>query len=140
MIGVRMQKAQRSAVVFDRAMIVVAILAFSQMTWQILATAQWWGYVEMFRAELSQHKGFIPYEHSPIARQPAGIQVIRNLVWAWTNPSMSIVLAPGGQVSTIFGASPGRWQPFDPQNPRELPKLGKYGIDYSAYVRAITSQ
>jgi len=53
---------------------------------------------------------------------------------------MSIVLAPVGQVATVFGASLGRWQPFDPQNPRELLKLAKYGIDYSAYLTVIKPQ
>jgi hypothetical protein len=142
MIGLFSRKPQRSAVVFDRALIVVGILAFSQITWQILATAQWRGYIYVFRNELffSQTKGFVAYEYSPMARKPAGNRVIRNLVWGWTNPSMSIVLAPGGHVSTIYGAPPGRWQPFDPQNARELPRLTKYGIEYSVYLRAIKPQ
>jgi hypothetical protein len=140
MTGVRTRNARLSPVVFERALIVISVLAFSQTTWQILATAQWRGYIQVVRSELSKHKGFIPYDRSPLSRQPDGIQVIRNLGWGWTYPSMSIALAPGGQVSTIFGARPGPWQPFDPQNPQELPKLSKYGIDYSAYLRAITSQ
>ena len=140
MIGVRTRNARISPVVFERALIVISVLAFSQTTWQILATAQWRGYIQVVRFELSKHKGFIPYDRSPLSQQPDGIQVIRNLGWGWTHPSMSIALAPRGQVSTIFGARPGRWQPFDPQNPEELPKLSKYGIDYSAYIRAITSQ
>ena len=130
MIALRWQNAQRSAVAFERVLIVVGVLAFSQITWQILATAQWRGYIKVFQAELSQNKGFIPYEYSPVAHQPAGNQVIRNLGWGWTDPSMSIALAPGGQVLTIFGARPDSWQPFDPQNARELPNLAKYGIDY----------
>jgi hypothetical protein len=138
MIGLRWQNAQLSAVVFERALIVVGILAFSQITWQILATAQWRGYIEVFRAELSQNKGFIPYELSPLLRQQDGIQVIRNLGSGWTYPSMSITLAPEGRVSAIFGARPGRYQMFDPQNPRELPKLARYGVDYSTYLQAIT--
>jgi len=140
MIAVRMRNTRVSPVVFERALIVISILGFSQTTWQILATAQWRGYIQVIRFELSKHKGFIPYDRSPLLQQPDGIQVIRNLGWGWTHPSMSIALAPGGQVSAIFGATPGRWQPFNPQNPRELPKLSKYGIDYSAYLRAITSQ
>ena len=140
MIALRWQNAQWPAIAYARVLLVVGVLAFSQITWQILATAQWRGYIDVFRAELSQYKGFVPYERSPISHQPAGNQVIRNLGWAWTNPSMSIVLAPGGHVSTIFGAPPGRWQPFDPLNARELPKLAKYGVDYSTYLRTITSQ
>jgi len=109
MIILRRQNANWSAVAFERVMIVVGILAFSQLTWQNLATAQWRGYIKVFQTELSQHEGFIPYEESPMAIQSSGIQVIRKLNWGWTNPLMSIVLAPGGRVSTIFGASPGRW-------------------------------
>ena len=139
MIGVRMQNPRISPVVFERALILVSILALSQTTWQMLATAQWRGYIKLLRSELSQYKGFISYDRSPLLRQSDGIQVIRNLGWSWTYPSMSIVLAPGGRVSTIFGAKPGVWQPFDPQHPQELPELAKYGIDYSAYVRALAS-
>lgn len=138
----RASAAKRSTVsgVFERALIVVGVLAFSQITWQILATVQWRGYIKVFQAELAQNKGFIPYEYSPLAQQPAGNQVIRNLGWGWTNPSMSIALAPGGQVLAIFGAPPSRYQPFDPQHARELPELAQYGIDYSKYLRTITAQ
>jgi hypothetical protein len=137
MVGIRVQHARRSAIALERAVIVAGILAFSQITWQILATAQWRGFLEVFRVELSRNSGFIAFENSPMVQQPAGIQVVRNLAWDWTTPSMSIVLSPGGHVSTIFGARPGRWQPFDPLNARELPNLSRYGIDYSTYVSAL---
>jgi hypothetical protein len=51
---------------------------------------------------------------------------------------MSIALAPAGQVSTIIGVPQGRWQPFDPRDRQALPRLGRYGVDYSSYLRSLS--
>jgi len=46
-------------------------------------------------------------------------------------------LSPGGRVQAIFGNRALAWQPFDPTDPERLPKLERYGVDYTAYLAAL---
>jgi hypothetical protein len=62
---------------------------------------------------------------------------------------MSIALAPNGQVSTIIGVPGGAWWPYEPEerndpanfqrpmDARSLPRLERYGVDYSRYLEAL---
>ena len=116
--------------VFRMALGLLVILALAQTTWQVIATAQWHGYTGAFKEELQGHTGFVSYEASGLAR---------NLTWNYTNAYMSIALAPAGNVSTIIGVPRGAWQPFDPRDRQALPKLDRYGVDYSRYLRALSA-
>ena len=115
----------------------VLALGLTQITWHMVATAQWYGYTRVFRDELAHHTGFVEWESSTLARDRIGIQALHNLTWNYTNPVMSIVLAPSGQVSSIIGVPKGMWQPFDPTDPNALPNLTRYGVDYSRYAQAL---
>jgi len=65
---------------------------------------------------------------------------------------MSIALAPNRKVSTIIGVPSGAWWSYDPeerndpqnfQNPmdvRSLPRLERYGVDYSQYLHALAAK
>ena len=117
-------------------LLVAAILAVGQITWQIAATAQWSGRLALFRDVVAGGSGLIPIEQTPLAQQRFGLQAVRPLGWSWTDPLLSIVLAPGGHVAAIVGAPPG-WQPFDPRRPDDLPPLP--GIDYSRYREALAA-
>jgi hypothetical protein len=51
------------------------------------------------------------------------------------------MLAPQGRVkSVIIPPEWAAWQPFNPLEPSDLPKLQKYGINYDDYVSAILKQ
>jgi hypothetical protein len=127
----------------------LTVLAFAQLSWHIAATGQWHGYTSVFKAELGAHPGFVPFESSGLAQPQVGIQVIRNLTWEFTVQLMSIALAPNGKVSTIIGVPGGAWWPYSPgerndpanfQRPmdeRSLPRLERYGVDYSRYLQAL---
>jgi hypothetical protein len=57
----------------------------------------------------------------------------------WIEPSMSIVLAPGGRVATIIAARrEARWYPFDARRPDELPRSRFWTFD--GYLRALAQQ
>jgi hypothetical protein len=122
---------------FRMALGFLIALGLSQITWQMVATAQWYGYTRVFREELDRHTGFVPYESSALARDRIGIQALRNLTWNYTNVYMSIALARSGQVASIIGVPKGMWQPFDPTDAKALPELGRYAVDYSRYVQAL---
>jgi hypothetical protein len=58
------------------------------------------------------------------------------LTWGWTNPWLSVVLAPQGRVRAII-ANPGARSAgtFDPTRAAGLPPIA--GVDYSDYVAAL---
>ena len=134
---------------FRLGMAALTLLAFAQLSWQIGATGQWHGYTQLFKTELQTHRGFVPFESSALVRTQVGIQIVRNLTWEFTVQLMSIALAPNGQVSTIIGVPGGAWWPYDPEerndpanfqrpmDARSLPRLERYGVDYSRYLEAL---
>jgi hypothetical protein len=113
------------------------VLAVAQTTWHLAATAQWLGYTRVFREELQRQPGFVPFETTALSRERVGVQALRGLTWNYTNPYMSIALAPAGSVSSIIGVPQGAGQLFDPRDPKVLPRLTRIGVDYSAYVQAL---
>jgi len=117
-------------------LLVAAILAVGQITWQIAATAQWAGRLSLFRDVVASGSGLMPVDETPLAQRRIGLQAVKPLEWRWTNPLLSIMLAPGGQVAAIVAAPPG-WQPFDPSQPAALPPVP--GIDYSRYRQALAA-
>jgi hypothetical protein len=125
---------------FGMAVAMLVVLGLAQTTWQTLATAQWHGYTRVFKEEMSRQPGFIPYETTGLIRERSGIQVLNSLTWNYTNPYMSIALAPAGHVSAIIGVPRGQWQPFDPRDPKALPELSRYGVDYSSYRQALAGR
>lgn len=125
---------------FGMAVALLLVLGLAQTTWQTVATAQWHGYTRVFKEELDRHSGFVPYEETALARERIGIQALNGLTWNYTNPYMSIALAPAARVATIIGVPRGLWEPFDPQDPRALPDLARYRVDYSSYLRALRAR
>jgi hypothetical protein len=118
------------------ALLVLAILAVGQITWQVATTAQWSGRLSLFRAVLAGGSGLIPIEKTPLVARQIGLQAVAPLGWAWTDPLLSIVLAPGGKVAAIISApKPVVWQPFDPSRADALPQVP--GVDYTRYREAL---
>jgi hypothetical protein len=55
----------------------------------------------------------------------------------WRLPSLSLVLQSGTPVRSIIAAPKETpWQPFDPSNLDELPRIR--GVDYTPYVHTMT--
>jgi hypothetical protein len=109
-----LQKALRSR--FTVAMLV--ILAAGQTGWHLATTHHWLRYLGTFREILDTKCGVVELEDAlegyPVATQ----ENVRRMTWGWTNPTMSLILSPGGRVRTIVANPVGvEWQPFDPRNP-----------------------
>ena len=114
-----------------------ASFLLAQALWQLSATWQWTGFVGTLRGVLASRTGPLPVAATPIAAGVIDGQAL-NFDWWWANPSLSIVLSPGGQVrSMLMPPSPQKWEPFNPLDPRRLPKLERYGINYRAYVATL---
>jgi hypothetical protein len=119
----------------------VALLAVGQVTWQVLAASQWAGFRKVFREQLATHRGVVAYETTPLGRDGVGIQLMLDLTWRWTQPTLSVLWADKHVVSSIVLNNAiterGHWQPFDPTVPAQLPKLSRYGFTFEPYLGAL---
>src|SRR5204862_359309 len=95
--GWRPSEATRSSL-----LLVLSLIAVAQITWHFVATAQWAGYLAIFRATLAERPGLVAFESTPMAQPAIGNQVLLHLTWGWTNPWLSVALAPHGRVSAII--------------------------------------
>ena len=115
--------------------LVLLLIAAAQITWHMAATAQWAGFLSVYRATLAERSGLVAFEATPMAQPRIGIQVLQPLTWGWTNPWVSVALAPGGRVVAIVGnAGGGPSGDLDPTRPGGLPSIA--GVDYGPFVAA----
>lgn len=114
-----------------------ASLLLAQSLWLTSATWQWHGYVGIWRGVLASHRGPISLADTPFAVNSLQGQTL-NLDWSWANPCMSILLTPELRVQCIIlPRTKPPFQPFDPRNPKELPDLRRYGLNYDDYIEAL---
>ncbi len=116
----------------DRALAYLLPVIIAQSVWHFGATRLWNEHLRSFRVALERHQGFV--SHRDIAPE---LRYASLFHWGWTEPTLSILLSPGGRVQAIFGNPALRWQPFDPTDPERLPRLEGHGVDYSAYLAAL---
>ena len=125
---------------WQKAFMLCAFLVAGQLTWQILMTAQWNGFRHIFREELSIHEGYVRFEDTRLVHRKIGNQLVGDMTWGWTNPTLSILWSNHSDIRTII-ANPVRclWEPFDPRDIRALPKIERYGFTYEKYIEKIKS-
>jgi hypothetical protein len=113
-----------------------AFLVISQTTWQILATAQWDGFRTIFKEELVSRAGVVKFEDTLLKNEKMGIQIIRQMAWDWSNPTLSVLWATNQDIKTIIinpERAAGRWQPFNPLDINGLPKVEEFGFSFVNY-------
>jgi hypothetical protein len=114
-----------------------AALLLAQSLWQITATWQWNGFVGIWRGVLASRSGPVSLSGTTLGITALQGQYLK-FDWWWANPTLSIMLAPQGRVRSVIVAPDWTiWQPFNPLEPTDLPKLQRYGIDYSDYTIAV---
>ncbi len=117
-----------------------ASLLLAQSLWQINATWQWNGFVGIWRGVLASRSGPISLSGTTLGISSLQGQSL-SFDWSWANPTLSIMLAPQGRVkSLIIAPDWEKWQPFNPLEPSDLPKLQRYGINYDDYINALLKQ
>jgi len=116
-----------------------ASFLLAQSLWQLSATWQWTGFVGTVRGILGSRTGPVLLAATPLADVNADGYAL-GFDWSWANPCLSIALSPGGQVRSLI-LSPTRpgWQPFDPLDAQQLPRLERYGVDYRRYVASLVA-
>jgi hypothetical protein len=124
---------------FRHATMLCAWLAAASTLWHVEATRRWLDYLGMFREALRAHRGLLGWEDLLASLPPAERRLWVGMSHFWIEPSMSIVLAPGGRVATIIAARrEARWYPFDARRPDELPRSRFWTFD--GYLRALAQQ
>ncbi len=121
----------------QRLAALAAVFLIAQSLWQITATWQWHGYISMLRSELAARSGPVLPMTTSLAGKSLGRQALQ-FDWNWANPSLSIAISRNGKINSIL--LPRRapeFVPFDPFSAGDLPKLERYGIDYSNYNIAL---
>jgi hypothetical protein len=119
------------------AFAVVAVLSVAQVSWHAVATQEWTRYIALFRSELTTRRGLVPLDRSVLSRQVVDGHPVAAMGWGWTMPTMSVLLAPGGDVQAIVESPGEAWQPFSAADPNQLPDLSRYGVRYHKYKAAL---
>ena len=114
-----------------------ASLLLAQSLWLMAVTWQWNGFVGEWRGVLASHCGPVRLADTPFAVASQDGQAL-TFAWDWANPTLSILLAPEQRVQSLI-LSPFKlpWRPFDPCQPKQLPNLRRFGINYDDYVNAL---
>jgi hypothetical protein len=123
------------------AILIVLALTLGQFGWHFVATNYWRDYLADFREIQNTHKGLVNFEEALKNYPSEAKKNIERMTWAWTNPTMSILLSKGGNVQTIIrnpDRNKGRWEPF---NPELLNKslLKSRHFNFSEYLKALPS-
>jgi hypothetical protein len=120
-------------------LVVIAALACAQFSWDLAATHHWRAYMTDVRDRLAASDGLISWERAFGSGDAGKNEIWRAMGFGWTMPSLSLILQAGSPVHSLIAAPEGtRWQPFDPANLNDLPRIR--GVDYTLYLRAMSER
>lgn len=120
-------------------LVVIAALACAQFSWDVAATQRWRAYMTDVRDRLAASDGLISWEQAFGSGDAGKNEIWRAMGFGWTMPSLSLVLQSGSPVHSLIAAPEGtRWQPFDPANLHDLPRIR--GVDYTPYLQAMSER
>lgn len=125
--------------VIRQAAVLCAVMAAAGAAWQIVGVVQWSRSLAVFRSMLSENRGFVEWDEALARLPPERRRLMRLMIHEWVVSPMSIVLSPGGKVSTIVGVTkPRGFRPFDPLDPEKLP--GSRYWDTAPYRATLAGQ
>jgi hypothetical protein len=121
-----------------RGLAAVGVVAAAAFAWHLVAIRHWTDFLADYASVLARHRGLVPWS-AAVASAPEGGWRLRKFAPGWRAPTLSILLAPGGRVTTLIAAPPGQaWTPFDPAKPEQIPRSRFY--DLEPYLRALAEQ
>lgn len=122
----------------SRVVAVVIALGAGQLAWQVLATKAWVENVTMVRYALGSHAG--PVLCQALNAEYAAVTTVpidHTLCGWWVTP-LSLLLSPGRRVeSLVVAADTTDFRAFDPLDPKSLPSLRAYPVDFGGYLQAL---
>ena len=120
-----------------------AALLLAQSLWHVAATEQWRGYLNVWKGMLATHTGLINLMDTPYGTNAAVGRQATRFVWEMDARNLEIEIGPRHVKSLILpdvkisGTIVDRELINDFQ-PKNLPHLERYGVDFSEYVKAVT--
>jgi hypothetical protein len=115
---------------------VIVALACAQLSWDLAATDRWRVYMADVRSRLARSEGLISWEQALALGDADKNRLWQAMGFGWTMPSFSVVLQSGAPVRSLIAAPKGTsWQPFDPSNVDNLPRIR--GVDYGPHVHTM---
>jgi hypothetical protein len=118
---------------------VCLVMAVGGTVWHVATMRAWDDYLATFRQVLAGKPGYISFADAVASLPPEKKRLMRAFGHGWLEPTMSIALAPKGDIGVVIGASnPPGWQPFDPLRTRRLPRSPYWHWD--RYLRALAAQ
>ncbi len=106
-----------------------AALAVVVFAFQGRMTLEWHRHLALFRAEVFDARGVIPFPLEGPFSEARSLQ----FSWSWTSPVRSIVfqaLELREVRAIMLNRNATGWQPFDPRVPGDLPDLSQFGVVY----------
>ena len=118
-----------------------AALLLAQSLWQLSATEQWRGFLNVLRDLMAARPGTVKLMDTPYGRQPAVGRQATQFVWVMDLRNLCLEIGPPKVQALVLG------DPFidsetvnrdmlEQYNPKALPDLQRYGVNYETYVRA----
>jgi hypothetical protein len=110
---------------------IVAFLGVTVSLWHVGATEQWSAFLARFSSALQARNGIIAWD---IVAAPPGSrdrQIAANMLWAWTNPDLSLIALPRSCVNSVI-ANPTwyrGWQPYSLSDLSTMPAIP--GVTYT---------
>lgn len=106
-------------------LVIVGVLGIGSLGWHAAGIHQWSRYIDDYRSMLTTQRGLVPWNTALDTLAPHAKRRFQKMSWVWTNPTMSIVLAPRGKaVAIVDNPDHIGWEPFDPSDPESLPNGG----------------
>ena len=119
----------------------MSAVLLAQSLWQLAATEQWRGFTGVLRQLMQTQHGIVKLMDTPYGRQAAvGWQATR-FIWVMDFPNLCVEISPRPVQSLVLGHPLIDGQVVNRQmlhcyEPKALPDLSRYGVDYREYVKA----
>jgi hypothetical protein len=110
---------------------IVVLVGLAVSLWHVAGTEKWSAFLMHFSDVLQSHSGVIPWD---VVAAPSGSrqeELAWKMVWAWTNPDLSLVALPRSCVNSVIDNPPGLgWQPYTLSNIATMPALRNVTYTY----------
>jgi len=116
-----------------------AALLIAQSLWQIAATEQWRGYLNVLRGMIAANTGIINLAETPYGKNASVGNQATSFLWLPDTRDLSIEISPP-KIKSIVNPAVGMREIDEQFKPENLPSLGRYGVDYSEYIKAVAKK
>ncbi len=119
----------------------IGALILVQYGWYTVATMRWAEYVRDLQQIVTTCRGYVPFDVALGVLPNRHANLFSRMSAGWTNPALSVLLAPAQTVMAIVGSRPVRVEPieiFDPLRRESLPASAL--LDYAPYEATLGGQ